>query len=93
MLRPPGTLVADYLERRRGQILHPPHFFISCAFVQIAIGVEIVNATWAVTQFSQLPRWRSALRVSFVLGVGYGLLTALVGLERAGALLIPQMPT
>ena len=189
MLRSPGTLVADYLEGRRGQILDPLHFFISCAFVQIAIGaairevaplvfrasalgwlqqlggvvalkimiifwmggiwrlffrqikynlaeifvfatylfgttgllwallpiidlivprplganpyvvssitigVEIVYATWAVTQFSQLPWWRSALRVSFVLGVGYGLLTALVGLERAVALLIPQMPT
>ena len=43
-------------------------------------------------QFSRLPWWNAALRVGVVLAVGYGVIVALIGLERAVMLLLPPMP-
>jgi len=59
----------------------------------VTIVVEGAYTTWAVTQFAKLPLWLSALRVSVVLAVGYGLIAAFVGLEGVIALLVPQLPT
>ena len=47
----------------------------------------------AVWQFSRLPWWNAALRRRRdVLAVGYGVMVALIGLERAVMLLLPPMP-
>jgi hypothetical protein len=58
----------------------------------VTVGIELAYTSYAVTQFSRLPAWQSVLRVAVVLAVGYGSLVAVVGIERAVALLLPPMP-
>ncbi len=58
----------------------------------VTLGIELAYTSFAVSRFSQLPTWQSALRVGVVLAVGYGTLVGLVGLERAIVLLLPPMP-
>lgn len=58
----------------------------------VALAIEWAYISYAVCQFARLPAWQSALRVGVVLALGYGTLTAIVGLERALALFQPPMP-
>jgi hypothetical protein len=58
----------------------------------ITLAIELVYTSYAVHQFSRLPLWQSILRVSAVLAVGYGVLVALLGLDRTIVFLLPPMP-
>ena len=58
----------------------------------VMIGIEIVYTSYAVKQFARLPAMIAFLRVGIVLAIGYGVLVALVGAERAIGLLLPPMP-
>jgi hypothetical protein len=62
------------------------------AVALIAVSIEAIYLIYAVRQFARLPWWLSAVRVLTVLTVGYGLLVALVGLERAVVVMLPPMP-
>ena len=58
----------------------------------VTILIELGYTSFAVWQFSRLPWWNATLRVGVVLAVGYGVIVALIGLERAVMLLLPPMP-
>jgi hypothetical protein len=58
----------------------------------VTVGIELAYTSYAVAQFARLPWWRSVLRVTVVLAVGYGSLVGIVGFQRAIALLLPPMP-
>jgi len=58
----------------------------------VMLGIEIGYTSYAVKQFARLPVLVAFLRVGIVLAIGYGVLVALVGVERAIGLLLPPMP-
>jgi len=57
----------------------------------VALAIEWAYISYAVCQFARLPAWQSVLRVGVVLTLGYGALTAAVGVERILGLLQPPM--